>query len=69
MGKFGPFAVESGSVGNPPFARENAKIAPGLERLYAGARPATLRRPGETDDQTKEVVRDDRSSMVRGRPR
>ena len=69
MGNFGPFAVESGSVGNPPFARENAKIAPGLEQLYAGTSPATLCRPGETDDQTKKVVRDDRSSMVRGRPR
>ena len=69
MGKFGPFPVENGSVGNPPFARENAKIAPGREQLYAGARPATLRRPGETDDQTQEVVRDDRSSIVRGRRR
>jgi L(+)-tartrate dehydratase beta subunit len=38
------------------FERENAKIAPGLEQLYAGTRPATLRRYGETDDKTEEVI-------------
>jgi L(+)-tartrate dehydratase beta subunit len=52
---FGPFLVESDLAGNSLFERENAKIAPGLERLYAGTRPATLRRYGETDDKTKEV--------------
>src|SRR3954469_6353526 len=48
--KFGPFLVESDLAGNSLFERENAKIAPGLEKLYAGTRPATLRRYGETDD-------------------
>jgi L(+)-tartrate dehydratase beta subunit len=53
---FGPFLVESDLDGNSLFERENAKIAPGLDRLYAGTRPATLRRYGETDDKTKEVI-------------
>ena len=54
--KFGPFLVESDLAGNSLFERENAKIAPGLERHYAGTRPATLRRYGETDDKSKEVI-------------
>lgn len=53
---FGPFLVESDLDGNWLFERENAKIAPGLERLYAGTRPATLRRYGETDDKAEEVI-------------
>ena len=53
---FGPFLVESNLAGNSLFERENAKIAPGLERHYAGTRPATLRRYGETDDKTEEVI-------------
>ncbi|HZP77786.1 MAG TPA: fumarate hydratase C-terminal domain-containing protein [Pseudolabrys sp.] len=54
--KFGPFLVESDMAGNSLFERENAKIAPGLEHLYEGTRPATLRRYGETDDKTEEVI-------------
>ena len=54
--KFGPFLIESDLAGNSLFERENAKIAPGLERHYAGTRPATLRRYGETDDKSKEVI-------------
>lgn len=53
---FGPFLVESDLQGNSLFERENAKIAPGIEQLYAGTRPATLRRYGETDDKTEEVI-------------
>jgi L(+)-tartrate dehydratase beta subunit len=53
---FGPFLVESDLVGNSLFERENAKIAPGLAQLYAGTRPATMRRYGETDDKTEEVI-------------
>ena len=56
MEKFGPFLVESDLAGNSLFERENAKIAPGLEKLYAGTRPATLRRFGETDDKTDEMI-------------
>ena len=53
---FGPFLVESDLDGNSLFERENAKIAPGIEKLYAGTRPATLRRYGETSDKTDEVI-------------
>jgi L(+)-tartrate dehydratase beta subunit len=53
---FGPFLVESDLEGNSLFERENARIAPGLERLYEGTRPATLRRYGETDKRTDEVI-------------
>jgi L(+)-tartrate dehydratase beta subunit len=56
VARFGPFLVESDLSGNSLFERENAKIAPGIERLYAGTRPATLRRFGETDDKTEEVI-------------
>jgi L(+)-tartrate dehydratase beta subunit len=54
--KFGPFLVESDLAGNSLFERENAKIAPGLAQLYEGTQPATMRRYGETDDKTKEVI-------------
>lgn len=54
--KFGPFIVESDFSGNSLFERENAKLAPRIEELYAGTRPATLRRYGETDDKTAEVI-------------
>jgi len=54
--KFGPFLVESDLDGNSLFERENAKIAPGLERHYAGTRPATMRRYGEIDDKSKEII-------------
>jgi L(+)-tartrate dehydratase beta subunit len=53
---FGPFLVESDLAGNSLFERENAKIAPNLEQIYAGTRPATLRRFGETDDKTDELI-------------
>jgi L(+)-tartrate dehydratase beta subunit len=53
---FGPFLVESDLEGNSLFERENAKIAPGIERLYAGTRPAIMRRYGETDDKTEELI-------------
>jgi L(+)-tartrate dehydratase beta subunit len=54
--KFGPLLVESDHAGNSLFERENAKIAPGLAQLYEGTRPATMRRYGETDDRTDEVI-------------
>ena len=53
---FGPFLVDSDLKGNSLFERENAKIAPGLDALYAGTRPATLRRFGETSDKTDELI-------------
>ena len=53
---FGPFLVDGDLAGNSLFERENAKIDPGIAKLYAGTRPATLRRYGETDDKTDEVI-------------
>lgn len=53
---FGPFIVESDLDGNSLFEAENAKIAPGIDKLYEGTRPATLRRYGETDRKTDEVI-------------
>jgi L(+)-tartrate dehydratase beta subunit len=54
--RFGPFLVESDLAGNSLFERENAKISTGIDRLYAGTRPATLRRYGETDKKTDELI-------------
>ncbi len=53
---FGPFLVDSDLDGNSLFERENAKIAANIGKLYEGTRPATLRRYGETDDKTDEVI-------------
>jgi L(+)-tartrate dehydratase beta subunit len=53
---FGPFLAESDLAGNSLFERENAKIAPNIERLYAGTQPPALRRYGETGDKTGEAV-------------
>lgn len=53
---FGPFLVDSDFDGNSLFERENAKIAPGIAALYAGTKPPALRRFGETDDRTDEVI-------------
>jgi L(+)-tartrate dehydratase beta subunit len=38
------------------FERENAKIAKNLKRVYEGTRPATLKRFGETDDKSDELI-------------
>jgi L(+)-tartrate dehydratase beta subunit len=54
--RFGPFIVESDHDGNSLFERENAKIAGNIERLYQGTRSPTLRRYGETDDKSEEVI-------------
>lgn len=53
---FGPFIVESDMNGDSLFERENAKIAGGLEKAYAGTRPAVLKRFGETDDRSDELI-------------
>ncbi|HUF57574.1 MAG TPA: fumarate hydratase C-terminal domain-containing protein [Thermohalobaculum sp.] len=52
----GPFIVASDMEGNCLFERENAKIAGGLAKVYEGTRPAVLKRYGETDDRTDEVI-------------
>lgn len=52
----GPFIVASDIEGNCLFERENAKIAGGLAKVYEGTQPAVLKRYGETDDRTDEVI-------------
>ena len=52
----GPFIVECDLEGNSLFERENAKIAANLSKAYEGTRPAVLKRFGETDDRTDEVI-------------
>ena len=52
----GPFIVESDLKGNSLFERENAKISANIEKAYEGTRPATLKRFGETDDRTDELI-------------
>src|SRR5256886_7156473 len=54
--KVGPFLVDSDPAGHSPFPRREPQNAPGLAKLYAGTKPATLRRYGETDDKTEEVI-------------
>jgi L(+)-tartrate dehydratase beta subunit len=54
--KMGPLIVESDLKGDSLFERENAKIEKNLERIYEGTRPAVLRRFGETDDRSDEVI-------------
>ena len=53
---FGPFIVESDLAGNSLFERENAKISANLAAAYAGTKPAVLKRFGETDDRTDELI-------------
>ena len=54
--KMGPFIVASDMNGDCLFERENAKIAKNLKRVYEGTRPATLKRFGETDDKSDELI-------------
>jgi L(+)-tartrate dehydratase beta subunit len=54
--RMGPFIVASDMNGDCLFERENAKIAENIARVYEGTRPATLKRYGETDDRTDEVI-------------
>jgi len=54
--KMGPFIVASDKQGNCLFERENEKIAVNLAKAYEGTKPAVLKRYGETDDRTDEVI-------------
>ena len=54
--RMGPFIVESDAAGNSLFERENAKIAANLAKVYEGTKPAVLKRFGETDDRSDEVI-------------
>ena len=53
---FGPFIVESDLDGNSLFERENARISASLDKVYEGTRPAVLKRFGETDDRSDEMI-------------
>ena len=53
---FGPFIVESDLEGNSLFERENARIAASLDKVYEETRPAVLKRFGETDDRSDELI-------------
>lgn len=54
--RMGPFIVESDLAGNSLFERENQKISENLDRVYEGTRPATLKRFGETNDKSDELI-------------
>jgi len=54
--KMGPFIVASDLQGNCLFERENAKIAENVAGVYEGTKPAVLKRYGESDDRTDEVI-------------
>ena len=52
----GPFIVECDREGNSLFERENAKISENLAKVYEGTKPAVLKRFGETDDRSDELI-------------
>ncbi len=54
--KMGPFIVASDGDGNCLFERENERISRNLAEVYEGTRPATLKRFGETDDKSDELI-------------
>ncbi|MDD9722049.1 fumarate hydratase C-terminal domain-containing protein [Sulfitobacter sp. PR48] len=54
--EMGPFIVASDKNGDCLFERENAKISQNFDKIYEGTRPATLKRYGETDDRSDEVI-------------
>lgn len=54
--RMGPFIVASDLNGACLFERENAKIAQNVARVYEGTKPAVLKRYGESDDRTDEVI-------------
>ena len=53
---FGPFLVESDAKGNSLFESHNQQLAARIEALYEGLKPPALRRFGETDDRTDELI-------------
>jgi len=54
--KMGPFIVASDRKGDCLFERENAIIAANIDRVYEGTKPAVLKRYGETDDRSDELI-------------
>lgn len=54
--RMGPFIVASDMKGDCLFERENAKIAKNIERVYEDTKPAIMKRYGESDDRSDEVI-------------
>lgn len=54
--RMGPFIVASDLKGQCLFERENERISQSLEQVYAGTKPAVLKRFGETDDRSDELI-------------
>jgi len=54
--KMGPFIVASDLQGNCLFERENAQIAKNIDKAYEGTKPAVLKRYGESDDRSDELI-------------
>jgi len=54
--RMGPFIVASDLEGNCLFERENKQIARNIDKAYAGTKPAVLKRYGESDDRTDELI-------------
>jgi len=54
--KMGPFIVASDLNGDCLFERENEKIANNVAKVYEGTKPAVLKRYGESNDPTDEVI-------------
>lgn len=53
---FGPFLVDSDLQGNSLFEQQSRQINARLEGLYKGLKPPALRRFGETDDRSDELI-------------
>lgn len=53
---FGPFLVDSDLEGNSLFEQQGQRINANLEKLYAGLKPPTLSRFGETDNRSDELI-------------
>ncbi|MFP1644503.1 fumarate hydratase C-terminal domain-containing protein [Pontitalea aquivivens] len=54
--RMGPFLVASDLEGNCLFERENARIVQNIDHIYEGTKPAVLKRFGETDDRSEELI-------------
>ena len=54
--RMGPFIVASNLNGDCLFERETAKIAKNIDQVYAGTKPAVLKRYGESNDRSDEVI-------------
>ncbi len=53
---FGPLIVESDLAGNSLFEQQNAVINARIAKLYEGLKEPALKRHGETDDKTEELI-------------